>query len=104
MYCTSIVNEQIQPGLRFQESFAEATDGLQTGQVQRHVEHISTSCFLEQDHYSLKTMMDNHFVVVVIVLVFILQLLLLLHRKKHFSDYISIYTSTESSPPAQIII
>lgn len=30
---TSIVDEEIQSGLRFQESFAEAADRLQTGKV-----------------------------------------------------------------------
>lgn len=47
--CTSVVDEQIQSGLHFQESFSEGADGLQTGEVQMHVDHVSTSCLLEKE-------------------------------------------------------
>lgn len=43
---TSVVDEQIQSGPGPQELFTEAVDGLQTGQVQMHVRHVCTSCFL----------------------------------------------------------
>lgn len=51
---TSIVDEQIQSGPGPQELFAEAVDGLQTGQVQMHVRHVGTSCFLSGKVATLK--------------------------------------------------
>lgn len=45
---TSIVYEEIQSGLSLQEGLAEAVDGLETGQVQLHVQDVTISCFLFQ--------------------------------------------------------
>lgn len=59
--CTGVVDEQVQSGLGLQERLSEAADRLQTGQVQLHVEHVSTSCFLEQHHHRVRTMKEIYF-------------------------------------------
>lgn len=43
---TCVVDEQIQPGLGPQEVISEGANGLQTGQVELHEDHLAVTCLL----------------------------------------------------------
>lgn len=46
MVLTSVVDQQIQPGLRLQEALSKGAHRLQTGQIEMHEDHLLVSCFL----------------------------------------------------------
>lgn len=46
MGLTSVVDQQIQPGLGLQEALSEGAHRLQTGQIQLHEDHLLVSCLL----------------------------------------------------------